>query len=119
MANTNRGAGRTITAKGYVRITAGPHRHMMEHRRVTAESIEEFCPPPLKLLLAADGLPVGVHVHHSDWKRQHNCGQNLQLLQDVIHEHISHERTAARRRAHSLQLIRLLVSAGEAVTLGG
>ena len=107
-----RGSGVTITRKGYVRITAGLHRHMMEHRAVTARSVAEFCPPPLRPL-GSDGVPQGYQVHHADWRKAHNCPHNLQLLQPAIHRALAN----AYRGARDLSLVRMLLSAGEAMTI--
>ena len=105
--------GTTITRKGYVRITAGPHRHMLEHRQVTADSVAVFCPASLKRILGADGLPRGFHVHHADWKKRNNCPCNLQLLQREIHDFLRNE----LRRSRNIAMIQLHLAAGEAMTI--
>lgn len=73
--------GRTLTKKGYVRITAGVHRHKLEHRVVI-----ETLPGPLALNRP---LREGEEVHHIDFKRDHNCPENLLLLDEAIHDYFS------------------------------
>ena len=102
--------GNTTTAKGYVRVTAGPNRHRYEHRVVMAVSLRIGCPAWLLPLLNGDGLPEGFHVHHIDGRRAHNCPQNLMLLEAVIHDHLSLERARAAKLARDLELIRALDS---------
>lgn len=84
-----RGSGKngakTRNEKGYVRLYTQPHRGKYEHRVVMSERCREFCYYPL----ADDGLPVGFTVEHIDHNRTHNCGENLMLLQDIIHNHLS------------------------------
>lgn len=69
--------GKTITKKGYVRLTAGPDRGKYEHR-VIAE----------KLWLETYGtpLPKGFEVHHMDFVRSHNWHLNLLILGPGLHE---------------------------------
>ena len=76
---------KTRNEKGYVRLYTKPHRGKYEHRVVMAERCKEFCFYPLE----ADGLPAGFTVEHLDHKRTHNCGENLMLLQEIIHNHLS------------------------------
>ena len=103
-------SGRTITEKGYVRLTAGPYRNWYEHRAITAESIKIFCPPPLLALLNPDtGLPDCFHVHHSDWNRQHNCPSNLLLLQNIIHNALTLDRINRERMANAKSLVMMLL----------
>lgn len=64
--------GRVLTAKGYVRITAGSDRNRYEHRVI----LERLLGRPLRL---------NEEVHHIDFKRSHNCPDNLLLLDEVFH----------------------------------
>jgi hypothetical protein len=66
---------------GYVRVWTRKNRGVYQHRLVMARSCKEWCYYPL----GKDGLPKGFHVHHVDNKRDHNCIENLILLQDCIH----------------------------------
>lgn len=74
------------TEKGYKRFHKGPNRGKYEHRVVMAELCGEWCWYPLNL---STGLPEGFTVDHLDHDRQHNCHQNLVLLQKEIHDHLS------------------------------
>lgn len=62
--------------KGYVRITAGPHRGKYEHRVIASQAWEETHGHP---------LPRSHEVHHLDFVRAHNCRQNLLILGPGLH----------------------------------
>lgn len=83
--------GRTITHHGYVRITSGEYRGMLEHRVVLIPLCKEFCYYPLskKGFPELPGLPDGFTVEHLNHNRQHNCICNLILLDTRIHRYIS------------------------------
>lgn len=74
--------GKTVTSKGYVRLTAGPNRFRYEHR-VLAESLWRET--------HGTSLPEGFEVHHLDFCRSHNCPANLLILGPGLHEaaHVS------------------------------
>jgi len=103
-------SGHTTTAKGYVRLTAGPNRHRYEHRVVMCVSLQIFCPEWLKARLNGDGLPAGFHVHHIDQRRAHNCPQNLMLLDAAIHDYLTLEGIRRRRLARQLEVLRCLIN---------
>lgn len=79
------GSGIHTHAKGYLRISRrGPWRNWLVHRKVMLEACQEFCYYPV------DGnLPPGMTVEHLDHNRQHNCRENLMLLDKRIHDAIS------------------------------
>ena len=68
--------GKTKTAKGYIRITAGPLRGQYEHRVVAAEKL---------------GRPLAndEDVHHCNQVRHHNHPNNLQVLGHREHGWVS------------------------------
>lgn len=70
--------GYTVTAKGYKRITAGSYRNEYEHRVIMFKATVEFS-------FYGPGIPPGFTVEHVDHNRQHNCLQNLLLLESSIH----------------------------------
>ena len=75
----------TITKDGYKRIkTRGPLRDFLEHRVVAMEAWGPRLP-----------FPDNMEVHHMDHNRQHNCRENLIIIQDCLH-HLD-ARTAYRR----------------------
>jgi hypothetical protein len=76
---------KTRNEKGYVRLYIKEHRGKYEHRVVVAKMCAEQCFYPLE----ADGLPAGFTVEHQDHNRTHNCPENLILLQEIIHNHLS------------------------------
>ena len=55
--------GKQITAKGYVRITAGEDRFKFEHRVISEK-------------ILGGPLPEGMEVHHMDGRKDHNCVGN-------------------------------------------
>ena len=86
--------GRHTTGKGYVRLKTREGRDKYEHRFV----MERMLAAPIGLMFAGDGeIPAGMHVHHCDGGRRHNCQGNLMLLQECIHNAIS--------RAHRAYLL--------------
>lgn len=82
--------GKTITRKGYVRITAGPDRGKYEHRAV----IEGLLGRPLRW---------DEEVHHQDFHRAHNCPENLILMDKVIHDFFSAEHGRKKRLGYYLR----------------
>jgi hypothetical protein len=71
--------GKQITAKGYVRLTAGPDRHAYEHRVVIRDLLREWN------FWGLDEIPAGFTVHHIDFRESHNSPSNLLLLDEAIH----------------------------------
>lgn len=61
------------TSKGYQRYHTGEHRDEYVHRVVIAD-------------LLGYPIPDNFHVHHIDFVRDHNCTQNLMLIQAAIHD---------------------------------
>jgi len=102
--------GRTTTAKGYVRLKAGPFRDHYEHRIIMWVSLQIYCPEWLVPRLNGDGLPSGFHVHHIDGRRAHNCPQNLMLLDATIHDYLTLEGIRRRRLARQLETLRCLTN---------
>jgi hypothetical protein len=80
------GKGVRVHAEGYVQIIhRGPWRGWLEHRKVMLEMCREMCYYPIE-----DGkLPAGFTVDHLDHRRQHNCPENLMLLDKRIHDALS------------------------------
>ena len=74
-ANPRWKGGKYVTAKGYVRISAGCNRGKYEHR-VIAESI--FGP-----------LPNGVEIHHKDTDKSNNTPDNLDYVDTCLHSFIT------------------------------
>lgn len=56
----------------------------MVHRKVMYEACLEMCYYPLN-----GNLPEGFTVEHCDHNRQHNCIENLLMLDKRIHDFIS------------------------------
>lgn len=81
--------GRTVTAKGYVRLTRGQYRHWYEHRAVMDAATRQWC-------YYGPGIPEGFHVHHIDGDKRHNCQQNLMLLDAPIHNRLKSDNPDAR-----------------------
>ena len=78
--------GRHTTRKGYVRLKTRVGLGKYEHRFV----MERLLARPIGLMFTGDGeIPAGMHVHHCDGDRRHNCEANLMLLQECIHNAIS------------------------------
>jgi hypothetical protein len=73
--------GRTITEKGYVRLTRGEFRMKYEHRAVAIRLAREF----FYYGPVNGDLPPGWTVHHVDWNKQHNCPSNLILMAIDFH----------------------------------
>jgi hypothetical protein len=91
------GTGQVLTARGYIRLTAGRHRGQYQHRaRITLLWAES---PHLCALWGWDGLPAWLTVHHFDGRRAHNCLENLQVLDKRIHDVLSSWKSDAVRRA--------------------
>lgn len=76
------------TARGYRRITSGPHRHEYEHRRKINALLEEK-----PHFIFGSQLPESMHVHHQDFRKWHNCYPNLLVIENVIHDYITQSRT--------------------------
>ena len=80
------GKGTTVHAKGYIQIKRrGPWRGWLEHRKVMLKMCEEMCYYPRE----EGKLPEGFTVDHLDHTRDHNCPENLMLLDKRIHDYIS------------------------------
>ena len=82
---SGRNGSKTRNEKGYIRLYTKEHRNKYEHRVVVSKMCAEWCFYPLE----ADGLPAGFTVEHQDHNRTHNCGENLILLQEIIHNYLS------------------------------
>lgn len=76
--------GRTITERGYVRITHDAWRGWLEHRAVVARCLDENVISPGVM---PREIPDGWEVHHMDFNRRHNCPSNLLLLHPAFHSH--------------------------------
>lgn len=85
MGYERRGTGKTVTKKGYVRITSNPNRHQYEHRLVTRMLYDASHPLTKSVLPPFKDLTV----HHFDGKRDHNCIKNLTILDPAIHAAIA------------------------------
>ncbi len=68
--------GSQLTAKGYIRITAGPWRGQYLHRIVAAMKWREKYSEP---------MPKHLHVHHMDFRKAHDCPENLLIMDSGIH----------------------------------
>lgn len=68
--------GRTLTEKGYIRLTSGEFRFKYEHRAVAIQAAREF----FYYGTVNGDLPPGWTVHHADWNKRHNCRSNLILM---------------------------------------
>jgi hypothetical protein len=79
-ANGHWKGGKTVTKKGYIRITHGLHIWKYEHR-VVVENLPGPC--ALNRPLRSDE-----EVHHIDFNRGHNCPGNLLLLDEALHHGI-------------------------------
>lgn len=75
-----------ITDKGYVRLNHGANRGKFEHRAIMGALCLVRCFYPLN---DRTDLPDGFTVEHVDHDKQHNCPNNLLLLQVEIHNHLS------------------------------
>lgn len=78
------GLGYYVTEKGYLRYSAGPKRGKYVHRAVMEGVI-------------GGPIPEGMTVEHLDHDRQHNCRQNLMLLDKAIHDYISWQSWSRKR----------------------
>ena len=71
--------------EGYLQIIRrGPWRGWLVHRKVMYEACREMCYYPFN-----GNLPAGFIVEHLDHNRQHNCIENLMLLDKRIHDAIT------------------------------
>jgi hypothetical protein len=67
------------TAKGHLRIhSRGPNRGKYVHRLIADTLCREFC-------VYGAGLPDWLHVHHVNYKKDHNCACNFILLDEALH----------------------------------
>lgn len=85
--------GYTVNEKGYQRIKAGPDRDKYVHRKVMEVMLAATDTQTLAALgiaaAAPAKIPEGFTVEHLDHRRQHNCPENLLLLDKRIHDAIS------------------------------
>ena len=84
--------GITKTEKGHVRVTAGKDRGKYKHRLVFAKLLEENWHP-----IYGDKVPNGWAIHHIDWRKDHNCPDNLCGMDEAFHNAIT---AAGRERAN-------------------
>lgn len=77
--------GKTITKRGYVRITAGPDRGKYEHRLVAQRLFENNTISPLVVQ-----WDKGLEIHHMDFDHANNLPSNLLVLHPFIHARSSH-----------------------------
>lgn len=90
-------AGLQLTNRGYIRVTKGPFKWKLLHRRVMEIALEQTDPRTLAALgikLDRNGkcsLPDEWDVHHVDRVKIHNCIENLLLLDHVIHARLFNE----------------------------
>ncbi len=99
MPRRGSGKGVRVHAKGYLEIIRrGPWRGWLVHRKVMYEACLEFCYYHINRR-----LPEGFTVEHLDHDRQHNCIENLLLLNKRIHDHISWETWQSQARAREKQ----------------
>lgn len=63
--------GKTVTAEGYVRFTAGENRHKLEHRVMWEKE--------------KGPIPAGFDVHHKNEKRWDNRMENFELRESLPH----------------------------------
>jgi hypothetical protein len=93
------GSGVCQHSYGYLQITRrGPYRNWLVHRKVMLDMCLEQC--YYVLPIGKNGLPTlpdGMTVEHIDHRRQHNCRQNLMLLDKRIHDAISLDHGNMRR----------------------
>lgn len=76
-----------VHAKGYLQIIRrGQWEWWLVHRKVMYEAYLELCYYPLN-----GNLPAGFTVEHLDHNKQHNCRENLLMLDKRIHDWISSE----------------------------
>jgi hypothetical protein len=75
--------GKAISDKGYGRLMTREGRGKYEHRYRVEQLLRD--PIGLVFLPATGEIPHGMHVHHLDGAKQHNCIPNLMLIQDRIH----------------------------------
>lgn len=78
--------GKCLNSEGYIRFSAGEHRHKLEHVVV----IEKLLEAPISYMFPPGSrIPKGLTIHHCDHNRTHNCIGNLMLLGKLIHDAIS------------------------------
>lgn len=78
--------GSTVTRKGHIRITSGPHRHKYLHRRMVEVLLEETWHP-----FWGNELPASMDVHHIDGNKSHNEYSNFLVLDHAIHSALDKE----------------------------
>ena len=94
MPRKGSGPGFGLHEKGYLRCwRRGPDYGRLAHRMVMAELCRIWCYYPL----AADGIPHGFDVHHTDMNKTHNCPSNLLLIEHTFHYHADQERRGNNR----------------------
>jgi len=117
------------------------HRHVIEQlmleqaiadttRRVTAEGAgadpwdeaPDQVAASIEFLIAREVMALvnnppriapGIQVHHIDYNRQHNCPQNLMLLDAVLHRALTIAHRRYVRRHNEDQMMSRLRAAGE------
>lgn len=76
--------GKTTTVDGYIRITAGEHRHELEHRMLWER---EHGP-----------IPQGFDVHHVNEIRNDNRDENFELRRSLYHRTEVLQRVNSKKR---------------------
>lgn len=75
-----------LTAKGYIRITAGPWRGQYLHR-IIADIKWRDRHFDVGMGVPARGfhIPKHLHVHHMDFNKAHDCPENLLIMDPALH----------------------------------
>jgi hypothetical protein len=66
----------------------------------------------LDVITNPPSIPPGVHIHHIDRNRQHNCPENLMLLDAPIHNYITQTDKRLRREHEHTSMMAQLRAAG-------
>lgn len=125
--------GRTVNEYGYVRVTTGRAAAKYEHRMVVEKMMLEWAiarkidnvteqwgemsgaglaAEIMDVVTKPPTIPPGVHIHHINGDRTHNCACNLMLLDAPIHRAITQAAVRARREADTADVMAKLRAAG-------
>ena len=69
-------SGSQTTIHGYIRVSAGPWRGKYLHRIVADIKWREKYNEP---------MPKHLHVHHIDFRKTHDCPENLLIMDPALH----------------------------------